>query len=355
MPEIAKNNQPLLEITGLKKYYPIEAGIAKKQIGQVKAVDDVTLSIRRNEVLGVVGESGCGKTTLGRTILRIIEPTEGSVKFNFDGEEIDFTSLDKKALRRMRRHIQMIFQNPYTSLNPRMTIFDIVAEPMRLAGDYTEDEISDRVKDLISKVGLEIKHLNRYPHAFSGGQRQRIGIARALALGPKFVVADEAVSALDVSIQAQILNLLQELKEEYDLTYMFIAHNLSVVEHISDRVCVMYLGRVAELSETEELFYHPMHPYTEALLSAIPIADPTVENERIVMPGEAGNAANLPSGCCFHPRCRYAKECCKKECPPLKEIQPGYFVACHFADSLKLNGIGELKIKNENMEENHNE
>lgn len=240
----------------------------------------------------------------------------------------------------------MIFQNPYTSLNPRMTIFDIVAEPMRLAGGYSEEEISERVRGLIDKVGLEVKHLNRYPHAFSGGQRQRIGIARALALGPKFVVADEAVSALDVSIQAQILNLLQELKEEYDLTYMFIAHNLSVVEHISDRVCVMYLGRVAELAETEELFYHPRHPYTEALLSAIPVADPTIKNERIMLPGEVGNAANLPSGCCFHPRCKYAQECCRKECPSLKETGPGHFVACHFADKLTLNGIGELKRKN---------
>lgn len=343
MPENEKNIQPLLEITGLKKYYPIETGIAKKQVGVIKAVDDVTLSIRQNEVLGVVGESGCGKTTLGRTILRIIEPTEGTIRFRFDEKEIDFTALDKRELRKMRRYIQMIFQNPYTSLNPRMTIFDIVAEPIRLAGEYTEDKISERVKDLIDKVGLEVKHLNRYPHAFSGGQRQRIGIARALALGPKFVVADEAVSALDVSIQAQILNLLQELKETYNLTYMFIAHNLSVVEHISDRVCVMYLGKIAELAETEELFYRPMHPYTEALLSAIPVADPTVENERIEMSGEAGNAANLPSGCCFHPRCRYAQECCKQECPSLKEVQPGHFVACYFADTLKLRGIGELK------------
>lgn len=281
MPEIAKNNQPLLEITGLKKYYPIEAGIAKKQIGQVKAVDDVTLSIRRNEVLGVVGESGCGKTTLGRTILRIIEPTEGSVKFNFDGEEIDFTSLDKKALRRMRRHIQMIFQNPYTSLNPRMTIFDIVAEPMRLAGDYTEDEISDRVKDLISKVGLEIKHLNRYPHAFSGGQRQRIGIARALALGPKFVVADEAVSALDVSIQAQILNLFRRLQHDCGFSILFVAHDLAVVRWLCHRTAVLCRGRLVELAPTEALFRAPGHPYTKALLSAIPIPDPRRERSRM--------------------------------------------------------------------------
>lgn len=341
-----KQREPLIEIRGLKKYYPIEAGIAKKQIGTVKAVDNVTLDIYKNEVLGVVGESGCGKTTLGRTILRIIEPTEGTIKFHFKDKDIDFTNLDKKSLRKIRRDIQMIFQNPYTSLNPRMTIFDIVAEPMRLCKEFTEKEITERVRYLIDKVGLEVKHLNRYPHAFSGGQRQRIGIARALALEPKFVVADEAVSALDVSIQAQILNLLVDLKEEYDLTYMFISHNLSVVEHISDRVCVMYLGRVAELAETEELFYTPKHPYTEALLSAIPVADPTVKKERIVMPGEAGNAANLPTGCCFHPRCKYAQECCKKNYPALKEISKGHFVACHFAEELKLNGIGELNAKN---------
>lgn len=245
---------PLLEIEGLKKYYPIEAGISKKKIGEVKAVDNVNLTIYKNEVLGVVGESGCGKTTLGRTVLRIIEPTDGKVKFHFDGKEIDFTALDKKELRQMRRHLQMIFQNPYTSLNPRMTIFDIVAEPMRLGGGFTEDEISERVKTLINKVGLEVKHLNRYPHAFSGGQRQRIGIARALVMDPQFVVADEAVSALDVSIQAQILNLLKELKDENNLTYMFIAHNLSVVEHVSDRVCVMYLGRVVEMAEKPRSF-----------------------------------------------------------------------------------------------------
>ena len=345
MPENMERT-PLLEIEGLKKYYPIEAGISKKKIGEVKAVDNVNLTIYKNEVLGVVGESGCGKTTLGRTVLRIIEPTDGKVKFHFDGKEIDFTALDKKELRQMRRHLQMIFQNPYTSLNPRMTIFDIVAEPMRLGGGFTQDEISERVKTLINKVGLEVKHLNRYPHAFSGGQRQRIGIARALVMDPQFVVADEAVSALDVSIQAQILNLLKELKDENNLTYMFIAHNLSVVEHVSDRVCVMYLGRVVEMAETEELFYHPKHPYTEALLSAIPVADPTVENNRIMLPGEVGNAANLPSGCCFHPRCKYACDECKEKIPELRELTPGHFAACHRIEDLKLDGIGELKVKN---------
>lgn len=342
------SEKPLVEIKGLKKYYPIEAGLIKKQVGTVKAVDDITLSIWKNEILGVVGESGCGKTTLGRTILRIIEPTEGEIKFNFEEGEIDFTSLDKKAVRQIRRKIQMVFQNPYTSLNPRMTIFDIIAEPMRLAKTFTEEEISNRVRNLIDRVGLEIKHLNRYPHAFSGGQRQRIGIARALALGPRFIVADEAVSALDVSIQAQILNLLQEMKEEFDLTYMFIAHNLSVVEHISDRVCVMYLGRVAELAETEVLFHKPLHPYTEALLLAIPVADPTVKRERVMLPGEIGNAADLPSGCCFHPRCRYAQEKCRTQQPCLREAAPGHYVACHYAEELQLCGVGQLQSGNKN-------
>lgn len=338
--------EPLLQIKQLKKHYPIEAGLMKKQIGLVKAVDDVTLTIYKNEVLGIVGESGCGKTTLGRAILRIVEPTSGEVVYHFDGKTVNFTGLNKKELRSMRRYVQMVFQNPYTSLNPRMTVFDIVAEPMVLARTFTQTEITGRVRELITKVGLEKEYLNRYPHAFSGGQRQRIGIARALSLQPKFVIADEAVSALDVSIQAQILNLLQDLQEEYGLTYMFIAHNLSVVEHISNRVCVMYLGRVVEIAETEELFYHPLHPYTEALLSAIPISDPTVKSERIMMPGEIGNAANLPRGCCFHPRCRYAKECCKEEYPILKEIGSGHMTACHFAEQLSLAGIKELKLNN---------
>ncbi len=346
-----EGKEPLLQIKQLKKHFPIEAGIMKKQVGLVKAVDDVTLTIHKNEVLGVVGESGCGKTTLGRTILRIVEPTSGEVIYHFDDRQINFTALDKKELRFMRRYVQMIFQNPYTSLNPRMTVFDIVAEPMVLAKTFKQSDITDRVRELITKVGLEEKHLNRYPHAFSGGQRQRIGIARALSLQPKFVIADEAVSALDVSIQAQILNLLQDLQEEFGLTYMFIAHNLNVVEHISDRVCVMYLGRVVEIAETEELFYHPLHPYTEALLSAIPVSDPTVKSERIMLPGEIGNAAKLPTGCSFHPRCRYAKECCKDEYPPLKEVGAGHLAACHFAKDLSLSGIKELKLNNKKIRE----
>ena len=335
----------LLEINHLKKYYPIEIGLMKKRVGTVKAVDDISLTVNENETLGLVGESGCGKTTLGRTILRIIEPTSGEVKFHFGDRTVNFTQLGKKELRTMRRNVQMIFQNPYTSLNPRMSVYDIIAEPMRLAKTYKEDEISDKVKYLVRRVGLEVKHLNRYPHAFSGGQRQRIGIARALTLDPKFIVADEPVSALDVSIQAQILNLLKDLQEDSHLTYLFIAHDLSVIEHISDRVCVMYLGRVVELAKTDELFFRPKHPYTEALMSAIPVPDPSVENKRIMLPGEIASAANLPSGCCFHPRCRYARESCKKEVPRLTEIAPEHFVACPYADELKLSGVEELKMK----------
>lgn len=339
------DKKPLLELKNIKKYYPIESGLMKKVTGYVKAVDDISLTINEGETLGVVGESGCGKTTLGRTILRIFEPTQGQILFHFDGKEVDFTKLDKRNLRNMRRKVQMIFQNPYTSLNPRMTIFDIIAEPMRLAKSFTEEEIMEKVKYLINRVGLEVKHMNRFPHAFSGGQRQRIGIARALTLDPKFIVSDEAVSALDVSIQAQILNLMKDLQEDNNLTYMFIAHDLSVIEHISDRVCVMYLGRVVELAKTEDLFFRPRHPYTEALMSAIPVPDPGVENNRIHLPGEIGNAADLPSGCCFHPRCCYACDKCKEEKPDLVEIAPEHMVACHLAKELKLDGVEELKLK----------
>lgn len=340
------SGKPLLEIKNLKKYYSIESGLMKKKIGVVKAVDDINLVIRENETLGLVGESGCGKTTLGRSILRIVEPTSGDVIFHLDGEEINLPSLNQVDLRKVRRHIQMIFQNPYTSLNPRMSIFDIVAEPMRLAKTYSEDEISEKVKYLIQRVGLEVKHLNRFPHAFSGGQRQRIGIARSLSLNPRFVIADEAVSALDVSIQAQILNLLADLKDENNLSYLFIAHDLSVIEHISDRVCVMYLGRIMELAKTENLFFRPKHPYTEALMSAIPVPDPTVENKRIPLSGEAAASKDIGEGCCFCTRCKFANEQCSQTEPQLQEIEPEHFVRCHRADEIKLSGIEELKMKN---------
>jgi oligopeptide/dipeptide ABC transporter ATP-binding protein len=334
----------LLEVKSLKKYYPIEKGFMRKVIGQVKAVDDISLYVNENETLGLVGESGCGKTTLGRCILRAIEPTDGKVYLHLEKDQpIDFTALDKKGLRETRKHMQMIFQNPYSSLNPRMTIFDIVAEPMRLAGITDEDHIVSQVKRLVDLVGLEIKHLNRYPFAFSGGQRQRIGIARSLALNPCFIVADESVSALDVSIRAQILNLLQDLQDELKLTYLFIAHDLSVIEHISDRVCVMYLGRLVELAETEKLFKHPRNPYTEALIAAIPLPDPENEKKPLLLPGEVASAADLPGGCCFHPRCRYLQERCQQEAPVLQEITPGHFVACHRAAELDLTGVVSLQ------------
>jgi peptide/nickel transport system ATP-binding protein len=313
-----------------------------KKIGEVRAVDDVSIYINRNETLGLVGESGCGKTTLGRCIMRAVESTSGEILFHLDSQKppVDILKLDKKELLEIRRNMAIIFQTPYSSLDPRMTVLDIVGEPLYLNG-YPRDEISERVKELVAMVGLETKFLNRYPHAFSGGQRQRIGIARALALKPRFIVSDEAVSALDVSIQAQILNLLQELKETMRPTFLFIAHDLSVIEHVSDRVGVMYVGRLVELAPTEEIYLRPRHPYTEALLSAIPRPLPGVTKNRIILPGEVANAAALPSGCCFHPRCRYCQKRCKTETPLWEEISFGHYVSCHRAKDLKLQGVIE--------------
>ncbi len=336
---IKKSGMPLLEVKNLKKYFPVEKGFWRKTVGYVKAVDKVNLYINEGETLGVVGESGCGKTTLGRCILRAIEPTEGSILFRLNGDMIDITKLDKESLRATRRYTQMIFQDPYSSLDSRMTVLDIVGEPLLVNNLATGRKMEERVKDLVKVVGLNVKHLKRYPHAFSGGQRQRIGIARALASNPKFIVADEPVSALDVSVQAQTLNLLQDLQVEFKLTYLFISHDLSVIEHISDRVAVMYVGKVVELAKTEEFFLNPLHPYSEALLSALPKPDPRLRMKRIILSGEVANPVNPPSGCYFHPRCKYAEEICKKEEPGWKEVKPDHFVACHFAKELSLKGV----------------
>jgi len=336
---IKKSGMPLLEVKNLKKYFPVEKGFWRKTVGYVKAVDKVNLYINEGETLGVVGESGCGKTTLGRCILRAIEPTEGSILFRLNGDMIDITKLDRESLRAIRKYTQMIFQDPYSSLDSRMTVLDIVGEPLLVNNLATGRKMEERVKDLVNVVGLNVKHLKRYPHAFSGGQRQRIGIARALASNPKFIVADEPVSALDVSVQAQTLNLLQDLQARFKLTYLFISHDLSVVEHISDRVAVMYVGKMVELAKTEEFFLNPLHPYSEALLSALPKPDPRLRMKRIILSGEVANPVNPPSGCYFHPRCKYVEEICKKEEPGWKEVKPDHFVACHFAKELSLKGV----------------
>lgn len=331
----------LLRVENLKKYFPIEKGFFRSVKGHVKAVDDVSFTIREGETFGLVGESGSGKTTLGRCIVRGIEPTDGQIIFRLpDGSEVDIAALDKKELRAARKHFHMIFQDPYSSLDPRMSVLEIIAEPIRNNKILSESrDIQNRVKELMDKVGLDIQHLNRYPHAFSGGQRQRIGIARSLAPSPLLIVCDEAVSALDVSIQAQILNLLEDLQEEFNLTFLFIAHDLSVVEHISDRVAVMYVGQLVELADTESLFSTPKHPYTEALLSAVPTTDPEIKMDRIILPGEVANPAAPPSGCYFHPRCRYAQDICQTQAPEWREVAAGHFAACHFADELDLRAV----------------
>ena len=331
--------QPLLKVEGLKKYFPVEKGFLRRVVGQVKAVDDVSLEIQAGETLGLVGESGSGKTTVGRCILRALDPTAGTIHFRIDeSTTVDMAQISQRDLRDVRRHANMIFQDPFYSLDPRWTILDIVGEPLKLAKLADGVELEKRVSHLMDVVGLEAKHLRRYPHAFSGGQRQRIGVARALATNPRLIVADEPVSALDVSTQAQILNLLNDLQSEFGLSYLFIAHDLSVVEHISDRVAVMYVGKLVEVAPKEQLFFFPKHPYTEALLSAVPTPDPDVEKNRIILPGEIANPADPPAGCYFHPRCQYAQTRCQEEEPALREISPGQWASCHFAEELELVG-----------------
>jgi peptide/nickel transport system ATP-binding protein len=336
----------LLEVRNLGKFFPITQGFFKRTVGLVRAVDDVSFVIPKGKTLGLVGESGCGKTTTSRLILRAFDPTTGTIWFN-DRQAgwVDVTQLDSDRLRRLRPNMQMIFQDPYSSLNPRMTLLEVVGEPLLVNGIASGSELRDRVSYLLRRVGLRPEYVGRYPHGFSGGQRQRIGIARALAPNPQLVVCDEPVSALDVSIQAQILNLLQDLQHEFGLTYLFVAHDLSVVEHISDRVAVMYVGKLVEVADTEDLFLHPLHPYTEALLAAVPHPDPhrrrrtVTESKRVVLRGEVADPSNPPSGCYFHPRCPYAVDRCRTEVPTLRELRPNQHVSCHRAEELVLQGV----------------
>ena len=330
----------ILEVKDLKLHFPIRYGIFQRVVGHIKAVDGVSFKLRDGEVMGLVGESGCGKTTVGRTLLRLYDPTDGEIWYHrTTGERVNLAQLKQKEMKRLRRELRMIFQDPFSSLNPRLTVRDIIAEPLEIHGVAHGRDADNRVAELMAKVGLNPTMMRRYPHEFSGGQRQRIGLARTLSLNPRLIVADEPVSALDVSVQAQVLNLLQELQSQLGLTLIFIAHDLSVVEHLSDRIAVMYVGKIVEMADTDELLRHPMHPYTEALLSAVPPADPEIRIERIRLEGEVPSPANPPSGCVFHPRCPYAEKRCAEEEPQLEEGAPGHFVSCHFAKQLQLKGI----------------
>ena len=318
-------NPPVIEVKDLKKHFPVKKGLLRRTVGQVYAVDGVTFTVRSGETLGLVGESGCGKTTAGRAAMRLVEPTSGSIKV--EGKEI--IGLSKTELRPYRRQMQIIFQDPFSSLNPRMTAGDIVGEPLLVHGVANAKERQEQVSALFARVGLRPAQMSNYPHQFSGGQRQRIGIARALALGPKLIVGDEPVSALDVSIQAQVINLLMELQAERRLSYLFISHNLAVVEHISHQIAVMYLGRIVEYADTRSIFTNAQHPYTEALLAAVPVPDPAIKRKKIVLQGDVPSPVKPPSGCHFHTRCPYAVARCKVEAPPLREIAPGHHVSCH--------------------------
>lgn len=335
----------VLRVRGLKKFFPIQKGLLRRTVGYVRAVDDVSFYVRDGETLGLVGESGCGKTTAGRSILRLYEPTAGEIMFKSrvlsqDGtnKTVNLMDLKPTEMKLVRQEISMVFQDPVNSLNPRMTVGDIVAEPMVIHGKYGPDS-EQVIVSLLERVGLRPDHLRRYPHEFSGGQRQRIGIARALSLNPRLVICDEPVSALDVSIQAQTLNLLEDLQADLNLAYVFVAHDLSVVQHISDRVAVMYVGKVAEMALSDELYNHPLHPYTEALMSSVPKPDPKYQSERIVMQGEVADPSNPPKGCYFNPRCRYAVDVCREKTPEFRELRPDHFVACHRAEELKLRGV----------------
>jgi peptide/nickel transport system ATP-binding protein len=344
MADMTQKSEPLLQVRDLKMHFPIQRGLFRQTRGVVKAVDGLSLLIRKGETLGLVGESGCGKTTTGRCILRAYDPTAGEILYRrADGRMVDLARLDYQQLKPYRREIRMIFQDPYGSLNPRMTLLEIVGDPLVVNKVARGKELEERVAVLLKRVGLRPEYMRRYPHAFSGGERQRIGIARALALDPRLVIADEAVSALDVSVRAQILNLLQDLQDELDLTYLFVAHDLSVVEYISDRVAVMYVGKLVEACSTEALFAQPKHPYTEALLSAVPVPDPDARaiRQRIILEGDVADPSHPPSGCYFHPRCRYADPLCHDQEPALRDIGGEHYVACHFAEQLALRGVPE--------------
>lgn len=331
-------NSTLLEIEGLKKYFPIQAGFLRRVVGHIKAVDNVSFQVRKGETLGVVGESGCGKTTMGRCLVKLYEPTGGKILLHTPEKTLSVTELDRQDQRLFRSSAQIVFQDPFASLNPRMSILETVGEPLLVNGIARGRELEERVKEVITQVGLRVEHLRRYPHSFSGGQRQRIGIARALVVNPSLVVADEPVSALDVSIQAQILNLLKDLQAEYNLTYLFVSHNMAVVRYICDRVAVMYAGKLVEVGRKQELLSHPRHPYTELLLGAVPRTVDRQRGHRIITPGEPPDLGNLPKGCVFQARCKYVKERCKEE-PVLRAVGDDHFAACHFAEELTLQGI----------------
>ena len=338
------NREKILEVIKLKKYFPITAGVFRRVVGHVKAVDGLNFFIKKGETLGLVGESGCGKTTTGRCIIRLVEPTEGEIKYKMGDQLIDIAKADKNTMKKIWQDLQIIFQDPHSSLDPRLSVRDIIAEPLRVNRIGNRKERTEKAKEYMERVGLNRFQINRYPHAFSGGQRQRIGLARALVLNPRMIVCDEPVSALDVSVQAQILNLFEDLQDEMGLTYLFIAHDLSVIEHISDRVMVMYLGKIVEMAAAENIYQRPHHPYTEALLGSIPMGDTRVQKKTISLPGNVPDPSDPPAGCNLHPRCSYVQDICKKEEPQLKVLKDDeeHFVSCHFADKLDLSSYNEL-------------